>query len=65
MTRAELADRFRPDHADLRDRQTYSYRDCPSIKVLIHFEPAAVSDENSKNDWSRDKIVSVSKPFLD
>jgi hypothetical protein len=65
MSREELEKVFRDDGGELRDRRQYAFRDCPHIKVTVYFEAPSAADGKSETDWSKDKIASISKPFLE
>jgi hypothetical protein len=60
MTRSQLVYVFQDDGGDLRDQRQYALRDCPSIKVTVHFRCTG-----DAADWSHDTIVSISKPFIE
>jgi hypothetical protein len=65
MSRAELEKVFRDDGGELRDRRQYAFRDCPHIKVTVYLEAPRAEVGRSEPDWSKDKIDSISKPFLE
>jgi hypothetical protein len=63
MTRADLEKLFDHDSGSLRDQSEYSLRECPCIKIVANFQlPGAPADNE---DWSHDKITTISKPFLE
>jgi hypothetical protein len=62
MTRGDLLRVFHEEGGiSTRTWRRYVYRDCPYIKVEVEFEP--VGDPVSQSP--RDKIIKISKPFLD
>lgn len=62
MTRADLAKVFTTEGGmSTRINRTYVYRDCPFFKVDVEFEP----DPASPDESSKDKIVSISRPYLE
>jgi hypothetical protein len=63
MTRADLETRFDHDGGALRDQSQYVLRECPYIKIVVNFQLPSAAAGN--DDWSRDKITTVSKPFLE
>ena len=64
MSRAELLKVFK-EEGGLSERlqRRYIYRDCPSIKVDVEFEP--VEAEADLQEYPTDKISHISKPFLE
>jgi hypothetical protein len=46
-----------------RTQRTYVYRQCPYIKVDVQF--AAVGDNDGSREMLEDKIVMISRPYLD
>jgi hypothetical protein len=46
-----------------RTQRTYVYRHCPYIKVDVQF--AAVGNEDGSAEMPGDKIVTISRPYLD
>jgi hypothetical protein len=70
MTRAELLRVFTTEGGlSTRDAQQYLYRRCPYIKIIVRFRRPADADPDWSDapdeDWTRDIIESVSKPFLE
>lgn len=70
MTRAELLRVFTPEGGlSTRDGQQFVYRRCPYIKVIVNFHKPADADVDWGNapeeEWTRDLIQSISKPFLE
>lgn len=65
MTRADLLKVFKEEGGiSTRTWRRYAYRDCPYIKVDVHFE--AVGEPAPRFAESpRDKITKISKPFLE
>ena len=65
MTRADLLKVFTEEGGlSTRTLQRYVYRDCPYIKVDVEFEP--VGEQNNRIiRSSEDKIIKLSKPFLE
>ena len=64
MTRADLLIVFKEEGGlSTRTWRRYVYRDCPYIKVDVEFEP--VGAENKVSQSPRDKIIKISKPFLE
>jgi hypothetical protein len=65
MTRGDLLKVFKEEGGiSTRKWQRYPYRDCPYIKVDVEFEP--VGDlENKVSQSPKDKIIKISKPFLE
>ena len=47
-----------------RNWRRYAYRDCPYIKVDVEFQPVG-DPENRVNQSTLDKIIKISKPFLE
>jgi hypothetical protein len=65
MTRLDLLRVFKEEGGiSTRTWRRYVYRDCPYIKVDVEFEPAG-EPENKLNRSPRDKIIKISKPFLE
>lgn len=63
MTRAELSNVFSTEGGlSTSTRRTYVYRDCPYIKVDIHFAPSAPKPDVEK---PTDIVTKISKPYLD
>jgi len=63
MARADLAKQFDADGGTLRDQSQYALRECPYIKIIVNFQlPSAAA---GKEDWSQDRITTISKPFLE
>lgn len=64
MTRADLLKLFGEEGGlSTRTQRTYVYRECSYIKVDVKFEPVADGNRNRENP--DDKIVEISKPYLD
>lgn len=65
MTRADLLKVFKEEGGiSTRTWRRYVYRDCPYIKVDVEFEPVGEL-ENKVSESPSDKIVKISKPFLE
>ena len=65
MTRLELLKVFTEEGGiSTRTWRRYVYRDCPYIKVDVEFEPVG-EPENKLTQSPSDKIVKISKPFLE
>lgn len=65
MTRADLLRVFQEEGGiSTRTWRRYVYRDCPYIKVDVEFEPVGEA-KNKLNEDPKDKIVKISKPFLE
>lgn len=65
MTRLDLLRVFKEEGGiSTRTSRRYVYRDCPYIKVDVEFEPVG-EPENKLNQNPRDKIIKISKPFLE
>ena len=65
MTRADLLRVFKEEGGiSTRTWRRYVYRDCPYIKVDVEFEPVG-EPENKTLQSPRDKIIKISKPFLE
>ncbi|MEO7402035.1 MAG: hypothetical protein ABIU95_00025 [Burkholderiales bacterium] len=65
MTRADLQQVFQEEGGlSTRTERRYAYRDCPSIKVNVSFEPVESLDDKHINHPA-DKIRNVSQPFLE
>jgi len=65
MTRLELMKVFAEEGGiSTRTSRRYVYRDCPYIKVDVEFEPVG-EPENKVSQSPRDKIMKISKPFLE
>jgi hypothetical protein len=63
MTRADLLKVFTEEGGlSTRKWRTYAYHECPYIKVDVKFEPVADGGNSESPD---DKIVEISKPYLD
>ena len=65
MTRADLLKVFTEEGGiSTRTWRRYVYRNCPNIKVDVEFE--AIDDaENKVVQSPKDRIVKISKPFLE
>jgi hypothetical protein len=64
-TRAELLKVFREEGGiSTRTQRTYVYRECRYIKVDVEFEPAGDA-KNAHVEDAGDRIVKISRPFLD
>jgi hypothetical protein len=46
-----------------RTWRRYVYRECPYIKVDVEFEPVGEPEKRSQSP--KDKIIKISKPFLE
>ena len=65
MTRADLLKVFKEEGGiSTRTWRRYVYHECPYIKVDVEFEPIGES-ENKRIQSPRDKIIKISKPFLE
>ena len=65
MTRLDLLRVFKEEGGlSTRTARRYVYRDCPYIKVDVEFEPIG-EPENKLSQSPRDKIIKISKPFLE
>jgi hypothetical protein len=65
MTRVDLLKVFKEEGGiSTRTWRRYAYRDCPYIKVDVEFEPVGEL-ENKVNQSQKDKIIKISKPFLE
>lgn len=65
MTRLELLKVFKEEGGiSTRTWRRYVYRECPYIKVDVEFEQIG-EPENKLNQKPEDKIVKISKPFLE
>ena len=65
MTRGDLLRVFKEEGGiSTRTWRRYVYRDCPYIKVEVQFEPVG-DPENKLSQSLRDKIIKISKPFLE
>jgi hypothetical protein len=64
MTRKDVLNVFTTEGGiSTRLSRTYVYRGCPNIKVDIQFQ--AIQAPNDYRERLDDKIVSLSKPYLD
>ena len=64
-TRAELLKVFAEEGGiSTRTQRTYVYRECRYIKVDVEFEPAGDA-ENVRDENADDRIVKISRPYLD
>jgi hypothetical protein len=65
MTRADLLRVFKEEGGiSTRTWRRYVYRDCSYIKVDVEFEPVGEL-ENKLSQSPRDRIIKISKPFLE
>ena len=65
MTRRDLLRVFREEGGiSTRTQRRYVYRDCPYIKVDVEFQPVG-DPENKLSENPKDKIIKISKPFLE
>jgi hypothetical protein len=65
MTRLDLLRVFKEEGGiSTRTWRRYAYRDCPYIKIDVEFEPVG-EPENKMNQSPKDKIIKISKPFLE
>ena len=61
MKRSDVERYFVPDGGlSTRTQRTYTYRECPYIKVTVSFLVESVEAK----DWSNDRIKEISQPFL-
>jgi hypothetical protein len=66
MTRAELLRMFMEEGGlSTRTRRRYIYRECPYFKVDVEFTPVGESTGPTFSEGSKDKIVKISRPFLE
>ncbi len=64
MTRGQLLGLLRTEGGlYTRTQGRYVYKRCPYIKVIVKFEPTPTRDDI--NFDPNDKIVEISKPFLE
>ena len=64
MTRVDLLKVFNEEGGlSTRTQRRYVYRDCPYIKVDVEFEPVGELDQASESP--NDRIIKISKPFLE
>jgi hypothetical protein len=65
MTREDLLKKFRPEGGlSTRSQRRYAYGESPYIKVDVKFEPV-VAPEDTLAEALEDKIIEISKPFLE
>ena len=65
MTRDDLLKVFKEEGGiSTRTWRRYVYRDCEYIKVDVEFEPVG-EPANKTTQNPRDKIIKISKPFLE
>jgi hypothetical protein len=65
MTRVDLLKVFKEEGGlSTRTWRRYAYRDCPYIKVDVEFEPIG-EPEDKLSESPKDKIIKISKPFLE
>jgi hypothetical protein len=65
MTRADLLRVFEEEGGiSTRTWRRYVYRECPYIKVDVEFEPIG-EPGNKLSQSPSDKIIKISKPFLE
>jgi hypothetical protein len=66
MTRGDLLEVFREEGGiSNRKWRQYAYRECPYIKVAVEFEPVGETVGHEFTQDPKDKIVKISKPFLE
>ena len=66
MTRAELLKVFTVEGGlSTREWRQYVYRECPYIKVAVEFEPVGELEAPGVWESPRDKIVKISRPFIE
>lgn len=66
MTRAELLNIFREEGGiSTRKSRQYTHRDCAYIKVEVEFEPVGGAEDRELTEDSSDRIVKISRPFLE
>jgi hypothetical protein len=66
MTRRELFGVFAEEGGlSTRKHKTYVYRHCPYIKVDVEFSPVDETGQNAMTENPRDRIVSISRPYLE
>ena len=66
MTRDDLMKVFRREGGlSTRTWRQYVYRQCPYIKVAVEFEPVGEKESPEFTEGSKDKIVKISRPFLE
>ena len=68
MTRMDLLKVFKEEGGlSTVSSRTYAYKHCPYIKVDAEFEPTGPPDSSGRRsiESSQDKIIRISKPFLD
>ena len=66
MTRADLLKVFREEGGvSTRTQRQYVYRECPYIKVSVQFEPVEKADTTGFPEEPGDKIVKISRPFIE
>jgi|SRR5882724_7148237 len=64
MTRADLLKVFTEEGGlSTRTQRQYVYRECLYIKVAVEFEPVETKEILPEN--GKDKIVRISKPFIE
>jgi hypothetical protein len=64
MTRADLMKVFEEEGGlSTRTYRKYVYHDCPLIKVIVEFQP--VGKPGKLRESPKDKIIKISKPFLE
>jgi hypothetical protein len=66
MTRADLLKVFGEEGGvSTRTHRQYVYRECPYIKVSVEFEPVEKIEPAKFPEDARDKIVKISRPFIE
>ena len=66
MTRADLLRVFREEGGlSTRTDRQYVYRDCPYLKVAVEFEAVEETETLKLPEDPRDKIVKISRPFIE
>ena len=66
MTRKELFGLFAEEGGlSFGKHKTYVYKHCPYIKVDVEFSPADETGQDAMTENSSDRIVSISRPYLE
>jgi len=66
MTRRELRKIFNEGGINRRNKGLYVYNKCPYMRVEVEFEAVGPADDKLNSLMgTQDKIVKISKPFLD
>jgi len=65
MSRKELLKVFKIEGGiSTRTSRRYVYRECRYIKVDVEFEPVEAKEDKS-TEYPSDRIIKISKPFLE